>query len=169
MAFDWKDLGKTIFDHAPEIGVALGSVIPGAGTVAGGTLGTGIKTLASLFGLSESAKPEEIQAAIMADSQAALKLKMADMDFAIKNREIDIAELKEMNSTYIEELRAKTIPWVDALHKMGRQNMNYLTLIVAGIAMACGHVFTQWDVLILTGAPAVYTIAKGKGTQANGK
>ena len=64
---------------------------------------------------------------------------------------------------YLKELDTKTIPWVDALHKMGRQLTNYLTLIVVGIALAYGHVFTQWDVLLLTGGNMAYQVIKGKG------
>ena len=166
MAFDWKDLGKTLFDHAPEIGAALGSVIPGAGTVAGGTLGTGIKTLASLFGLSESAKPEEIQAAIMADPQAVLKLQLADMDFKVRNRELDIEELRAKNETYLEELRTKTIPWVDGLHKLGRLISNWGTIIVWCVAAGLGHQFNQNDLIILLGGNGIYQAIKGKGNQA---
>jgi len=169
MAFDWKDLGQNILAHAPEIGAALGSVIPGAGTIAGGTAGAGIKAIAAMFGLSEAAKPEDIQAAIQADSQAFLKLKLADMEFVVKNRELDIAELKEKQSVYIEELRTKTVPMVDAIHKLGRQGLNLATIIVWCVAAGLGHVFNQYDLLILSVGNAAYQVIKGKGNQANGK
>ena len=64
---------------------------------------------------------------------------------------------------YLAELGTKTVVWVDALHKMGRQITNYLTLIIVGILLYKGHVFTQWDALLLTGGNVAYQVIKGKG------
>ena len=64
---------------------------------------------------------------------------------------------------YIEELRTKTVPWMDGIHKMGRQILNVLLLIVWGIAIANDHTFNQYDALILGGGNFAYQIIKGKG------
>ena len=44
----------------------------------------------------------------------------------INQRLMEVAE-----NTYVTELVTKTIPWVDALHKMGRQITNYLGYALA--------------------------------------
>jgi hypothetical protein len=64
---------------------------------------------------------------------------------------------------YVKELETKTLTWVDALHKMGRQITNYLTLLVVGFLLWKGHIFTQWDVILLTGGNVAYQVIKGKG------
>lgn len=76
-----------------------------------------------------------------------------------------IAHLEEIKIgvAYIEELRTKTVPWMDGLHKMGRQILNVLVLVVWCIGMGLGHEFTQWDVFILGGGNCAYQLIKGKG------
>jgi len=64
---------------------------------------------------------------------------------------------------YVKELETKTIPWIDGLHKLGRQILNYLTLVIVGLLIWQGHVFTQWDVLLLTGGNVAYQVIKGVG------
>ena len=165
---DWKDVGNYVANHAPEIGATLGSLVPGVGTVAGGAAGAGIKAIAGMFGMTDLAGPEAVLSAIQADPQAALKLKMADMDFKLRNRELDIAELKEQQSVYIEELRTKTIPWVDAIHKLGRQLLNLFNLIAVVVLMLNGKSITPEVALLLGGPNVAYQIIKGKGNQGNG-
>lgn len=72
--------------------------------------------------------------------------------------------------TYIAELNSKTIPWVDALHKMGRQIISVLHL---GLSTAIliymvkqGHTLTleTFATVMAMGAPgAAYNYVKGKG------
>lgn len=92
MAFDFKKLGDMAVDAAPAIAgvlAATGVGVPVAGAVAA------LGALGRAFGLGDNAKPEEIEAAIKADPQAALKLRLAEMDFTLRNRELDIQELRE--------------------------------------------------------------------------
>jgi hypothetical protein len=63
----------------------------------------------------------------------------------------------------IKELETQTIPWVDALHKMGRQLLNYFTLITVLVLLLCGVEITPTVALILGGPNAAYQIVKGKG------
>lgn len=78
MAFDWKNLVKTV---APALGTALGGPLGGmaARAVAGAVLG------------NEDAGEKELAAALAgASPDILLKLKEADQQFAVRMRELDI-------------------------------------------------------------------------------
>ncbi len=64
---------------------------------------------------------------------------------------------------FMKELDTKTIPWVDALHKMGRQITNNLTIIVVGALMIFGVEITPTAAIIFTGGNVAYQLVKGKG------
>ena len=162
---EWKELGNEIAKEAPQLGALLGSLVPGAGTAVGGAVGLGVKAILNMFGLGDNASPEEVLTAIKQDPASALKLKMAEMDFELKSRQLDIDTLKQEQSTYIEELRDKTIPWVDALHKMGRQIHAVLVIGVTVLLMLTGHDITSTVALLIGGPPTAYTLIKGKGNQ----
>jgi hypothetical protein len=100
MASTWQEVAGQIIDYAPAAGAALGSLVPGVGTVAGGAVGAAIKAVAAMFGVkSADPTPDEIQAAIKADPEAALKLKKLDYDFAIEMRQADKEEhIAEINA-----------------------------------------------------------------------
>lgn len=76
-----------------------------------------------------------------------------------------IANLEELKVTamYMAELQTKTVPWIDGVHKMGRQILNVLIVMVWLIGMFKGHTFTQYDLLILGAGNAAYQLIKGKG------
>lgn len=80
-----------------------------------------------------------------------------------KKNEILAALGQAKEATYALELRTKTVPWIDGLHKMGRQILNLLTLIAVVVLIALGHEITQWDVLLLGGSNTAYQIIKGRG------
>jgi len=66
---------------------------------------------------------------------------------------------------YMTELGTKTIPWVDALHKMGRQIQVYA---LVGMGFYCMYMDIDFDklkwVVMLVGGPSlVYQFLKGKG------
>lgn len=74
-------------------------------------------------------------------------------------------ELKQQ--VYMTELNTKTVPWVDALHKMGRQIMSVLTLIVGATLY---HLNPDVDIVTLaavlgasSGPTAIYNVMKGRG------
>lgn len=65
--------------------------------------------------------------------------------------------------TYQIALQTKTIPWVDALHKMSRPIISVVTIITIGIVISINP---EIDIVKLMsgGLPAVvYTLIKGKG------
>lgn len=72
------------------------------------------------------------------------------------------SELKKMlEETYRKELETKTVPWVDALHKMGRQILSY-----AGYGLAFYMVSKGYDPMAAMAAIApggIYSYVKGKG------
>ena len=78
--------------------------------------------------------------------------------------ELDMAseELRQMlEETYRQELQTETVPWVDALHKMGRQMMSY-----AGYGLAFYMVYKGYDPMAAMAALApggIYNYVKGKG------
>lgn len=68
---------------------------------------------------------------------------------------------QSLEETYRQELHTKTIPWVDALHKMGRQVMSYL-----GYGLAFYMVHQGYDPMAAMAALApggIYNYVKGRG------
>lgn len=76
-----------------------------------------------------------------------------------------IAHLEELKTTtmYIAELETKTVPWIDGLHKMGRQILNVLVIIAVVLLMLTGHTITPEVAVILGGPNVAYQLIKGKG------
>jgi len=64
---------------------------------------------------------------------------------------------------YMKELDTKTIPWVDATHKMGRQIMALAQLGFYAWALHAGVEITPELVGGVSGTAAIYTAMKGKG------
>lgn len=64
---------------------------------------------------------------------------------------------------HIKELETKTIPWVDALHKMGRQIINILTIVVSAVLLLMDVDISPSEVMLLGGGNVVYQVIKGKG------
>ena len=72
--------------------------------------------------------------------------------------------LEQLRQTvYIAELETRTIPWVDGLHKMGRQILNVITIIAAVTLLLLGVEITPTIALILGGGNVAYQIIKGAG------
>ena len=82
-----------------------------------------------------------------------------DKDMA-NNLKGEILKLGEQ--VYMKELNTKTVPWVDALHKMGRQISTYLSYGLCGYMIHTG--ITDPIALAACFAPGgIYNFAKGKG------
>jgi hypothetical protein len=81
----FADTGKKILEYAPTIGGAIGGVaLPGLGAAGGVAAGKAIQWIAGLFGIkSDNPTPQEIDAAISADPQAAEKLRALDIQFKL--------------------------------------------------------------------------------------
>jgi len=75
--------------------------------------------------------------------------------------EAHLSELREQ--VYMAELATRTIPWVDALHKMGRQILALLSLLIPA-TLLWFHPDTDAGALMAMLAPGgIYTAVKGKG------
>lgn len=66
---------------------------------------------------------------------------------------------------HIIELQTKTVPWVDALHKMGRQMINLVTIIAVTVLLLKDIAITGPAALILGSGNVAYQVIKGKGRQ----
>ena len=80
-----------------------------------------------------------------------------------KQNEI-IGNLKQIEQqVYMAELNTKTVPWVDAFHKMGRQILNYATIVFVVVCVLTNTTIDQNMVLLLGGPNAIYQLVKGRG------
>lgn len=66
---------------------------------------------------------------------------------------------------YLKELETKTVPWIDAIHKMGRQILNFTTIIAVVALLLLGIEITPTVAIIMGGPNAAYQIVKGKGKE----
>jgi hypothetical protein len=84
-----------------------------------------------------------------------------------KSNELTAMLEKLGQEVYMLELQTKTIPWVDAAHKMSRPIISVVTMITAGVIISLNpdlDIPTLLTVLGGGGAPAaIYTAIKGKG------
>lgn len=157
---DLRKIGDMVVDAAPGIAGILAAT--GVGTPVAGAVAA-LGALGRAFGLGDGAKPEDIEKAIQQDPQAALKLRLAELDYNVLMRKLDIDQLRAETEPYIEELRAKTVPWVDGLHKLGRQIANYYTITIVFILLMTGHALTPEAAALIGGPNLAYQLIKGKG------
>lgn len=80
-----------------------------------------------------------------------------------KRNELNAVLEQLKQQVYITELKTQTIPWVDALHKMGRQIISLTTIIMVGIVVSLNPDIEIWKILSGAGPGAVYTLLKGTG------
>lgn len=113
---DWKDIGCSVANAAPALGVALGGP-------AGGAIGS---IVAATFGAS--ADPQAVSQAIQADPEAAVKLREIELRhaevlgaLAVQRAEAELLDVQHARATH----RDHWMPWV-------------LTLVLA--AMVAGTV-----------------------------
>jgi hypothetical protein len=78
-----------------------------------------------------------------------------------------VSEIQETarESIYLAELGTKTIPWIDGLHKMGRQIINLVTIISVVVLLLLEIEITGPAAIVLGGGNAIYQFVKGKGHQ----
>jgi len=74
------------------------------------------------------------------------------------------AKLDEIGQqVYMTELQTKTVPWVDALHKMGRQILSVLNLTVPATLLYFQPDIDPLALAAIVGPSGVYNYVKGKG------
>lgn len=76
---------------------------------------------------------------------------------------LDTLQQEVNGRLYEAELNTKTVPWVDALHKMGRQLTNYLLIVVVTILLLCEVEITGPVALLMGGGNVAYQFIKGRG------
>jgi len=96
---DWKDLAKTVTGIAPILGGVLGGP-PGA------AIGGVISGIAKIFGLGDDATPDQIDQAIKTDPQAALKLRIAEMDFQLAKQDMFLKDIQDARNRQVQVERA---------------------------------------------------------------
>ena len=64
---------------------------------------------------------------------------------------------------YIKELETKTIGWIDAMHKMGRQILAAMSIIATVILLLLSIEITPTVALIIGGPTTAYTLIKRAG------
>lgn len=75
----------------------------------------------------------------------------------------ELSELKERS--YQIELQTKTVPWIDGLHKMGRQLLSWASLLIPAVLLAYDPKIDPLAIAAMVGPGGVYNYAKGKGRQ----
>ena len=76
---------------------------------------------------------------------------------------LEMAKLTIERDLHAKELEIETIPWVDALHKMGRQIINVLTILVVFNLLMLDIEISFEAMTVLGGGNLAYQIIKGKG------
>ena len=72
-----------------------------------------------------------------------------------------LEELKQQ--VYLAELNTQTIPWVDAIHKMGRQIMSFCTLIAGVYLLKTNPDIDPLTLAAIVSPAGIYNYIKGKG------
>jgi len=72
-----------------------------------------------------------------------------------------IAALKEQ--AYITELQTQTVPLIDAIHKMGRQILSLLNLVIPAVLLYLKPEIDPLALAAIVTPSGVYNYVKGKG------
>lgn len=80
-----------------------------------------------------------------------------------KKNELDNALQQLKENVYLAELQTKTIPWIDGLHKMGRQLLSWGSLLVPAILLYHNPDIDPMQLAAMTGPAGLYNYMKGKG------
>jgi hypothetical protein len=114
---DWKSVAGSIVQFAPTLGGAVGGPV-------GSAVGLAVSALAKVFGLGPDATPDQINQAIQQDPEAALKLRMAEMDFELALNKQKLEE-QEMFLKDIQSARQREIETTKAT---GKRDINQYVL-----------------------------------------
>lgn len=63
----------------------------------------------------------------------------------------------------LAELGTVTVPWVDALHKMGRQIISLASIIAIVVLKLYGIDLSMEEMVAMGGAGVAYNVIKGRG------
>ena len=75
-----------------------------------------------------------------------------------------ISEFRQLRErSYQLELQTKTVPWIDGLHKMGRQLLSWAGLIVPAVLLWKHPDINPAALAAMVAPGGVYNYVKGKG------
>jgi hypothetical protein len=118
MAFEWKDVGNAIASAAPTVGGIVGGVLGATpGAQVGSLAGNAISALLKSLGLADNSTPDQVMAAIQADPQSALKLRMAEMDYRLAEQKMYLDDIQNARNMMVETTKAT-----------GKRDINLYTL-----------------------------------------
>lgn len=137
-----KSLGKSVLSSAPAVATVLGH--PEIGIAM-----KGVQALAKCFGLGDDATPDQVEAAITADPQAALKLKQLNMEFELARRDQDIEELK----TRLGDIQSARSAKVEGEKATGTRDKNLYALAWLGVLNYIGLII----LVVFYGLPKMTT------------
>jgi len=80
---------------------------------------------------------------------------------ALHELKFSLRELRE--NTYQLELQTKTVPWVDGLHKMGRQILSLVSIVAVVVLKLCDYDLSMEEIAALAGPATMYNYVKGQG------
>jgi hypothetical protein len=123
---DLKDIAGKIADVAPVLGTVFGGPV-------GAATGLAVKAIISAFGLKGDATPDEIDNAIKTDPQAAIKLRIAEMDYNLALNKQKLDE-QEMYLKDVQNARQMNIEGVKATGKRDVEDKVFDWVIIAGFA-----------------------------------
>ena len=66
-------------------------------------------------------------------------------------------------AAYLAELNTQTVPWVDALHKMGRQLLSWGNMGICAYIVAKHPEVNPLTLAAVAGPTGIYSMVKGKG------
>lgn len=113
---EFKKVLAAITNAAPAVGSFFGA--PGI------AVGAAIKAIGSAFGLSESATPDQVAAAVAADPNAALKLNQARLDYQLASEQENTKRLG-MQLADVQNARARE---VETTKSTGKRDFNLYCL-----------------------------------------
>ncbi len=74
------------------------------------------------------------------------------------------AELETLKQqVYIAELNTKTLPWIDGIHKMGRQLLSYYSITAGSVLLYFQPDIDVATLAAVTAPGAIYNWQKGRG------
>ena len=108
------------------------------------------------MGIFQKLNPAEI----VKDAFSLIDQAVVDKDAKLK---LTFAVMELQQQMRLAELATTTVPWVDAVHKLGRQIISVVSIAAVVVLKLNGYEISMEELLALSGAGVAYNIVKGKG------
>jgi hypothetical protein len=80
-----------------------------------------------------------------------------------KANELSVKVMAIADDTYRQELATQTVPWVDAVHKMGRQVLSLVSVVVPAILIYFQPEINPALLASIVAPAGIYNWKKGRG------